>query len=245
MADIDAYVSLKTLAAYFMDEVDKSIKDADKIWLLMLRGMVKLGYAFSAEPETVMIGVPDNKVVPFPNGCLSWSKIGILDEKGEVSTLRINNSLTKWRDNNPQRITNLTENTQVNDTVGLMASTPLFLNYYYNNSYNNLFGLGNGLIQYGSCSVDEKNRVVVLDMGFRYTSILFEGIFAPERMGGDYKVPTYLQEALIAFAKWKTGTGSRQEFYAEATEARRTPKKVTLQRINQVIRESNGMKLRS
>jgi len=60
-------------------------------------------------------------------------------------------------------------------------------------------------------------------------------------------VLSVLTEAIIAFIKWKMKVGDRAEFYAEATEARRTlpGKKVTLQGINQVLREPNAQKLRS
>jgi len=56
-----------------------------------------------------------------------------------------------------------------------------------------------------------------------------------------------LQEAIIAFIAWKTNLASRDEYIAEKINARRRmpPKKVTLQTINQVIREPNAMKLRS
>jgi hypothetical protein len=243
MADIEAYTPIKTMAAYFLDEVDKSSADIDKIWLLMLRGLVKLRYAFAAEPETIRVPVPANKIVSFPNGLLKWSKIGLLNESGEVSTLKINTGLTTWRDESPLRITDLAS-ANINDAVGQLAAAPLYLNYYYNNCYYNLFGLGNGLIQYGECRIDEGKRLIVLSLDFQYDSILIEGIYAPEKTGGDYLVPTSLMETMIAFAKWKTGHGTRQEFYAEATESRRTIKPVNLQNINQVIRESQAMKLR-
>lgn len=244
MADIDIYTPIKTMAAYYLDEVDKSSADADKIWLLMLRGLVKLRYSFAAEPETIRVPVPANKVVPFPSGLLGLSKVGLLDSHGQLSSLKINRGFTTLADTSPFRSDALAT-PDVTDAVGELAGVPIFLNYYYNNGYYNLYGLGGGLIQYGECNVDEKNRLITLPFTFRYDSILVEGIYAPEKMNGDYLVPTSLQETLIAFAKWKTGLGTRQEFYAEATEARRTVKPVTLQNINQVIRESQSMKLRS
>jgi len=244
MADIDAYMPIKEMAAFCLDEKDKSAADLDKIWLLMLRGLIKIRYAFAAEPETIRVPVPANKVVPFPNGLLKWSKIGLLNDAGEVSTLKKNTALSTWLSTSPLRSIGLAT-PNLNDTIGSLAAAPLYLNYYYNNSYNNLFGVGNGLIQYGEFRVDEANRLIILPMDFRYDSILVEGIYAPLKMNGDYLVPISLLEVLIAFAKWKMGLGPRQEFYAEATEARRTIKPVTLQTINQVIRESQGMKLRS
>ena len=49
-----------------------------------------------------------------------------------------------------------------------------------------IFGIGGGLIQYGSCRVDEENRVVILDEHFKYEQIIFECIVSPEK-NGDYR----------------------------------------------------------
>lgn len=238
------YVPLKMAVSFASDELDKSEGDQDRFWLLALRGLLHLNFQFSAEPETFRIPLNGNKTANFPSGCLGWTKIGVLNNEGEISTLKINNGLSKWRDQNPNRIALLTPD--INDTITSLSAAPLFLNYYYNNSYCNLYGVGNGLIQYGSCTVDDANELVVLDPDFRFDSIMFEGIFAPQRED-DYKIPLVLLEPVIAFIKWKLKLGAREEFYAAATEARRNMpnKKVTLQQVNQVIREPNGMKLRS
>lgn len=243
-SDISGYTDLKTIVSYFLDERGKSISDMDRCWLLALRGLVKLNYAFAAEPKTLRIPKNGNQTVTIPPDCLMWTKIGVLNENGEVATVKVNNSLTTWNDQHPNRISNLTPD--IHNGVGQVASAPFYSNYFYNGAYRNLYGLGGGLIQYGECRVDERNGIVVLNPQFRYDSIIFEYISSPER-DNDYQVPTYLQEAIIAFVAWKLKLDSRENFYAEAIEARRSSpkKKVTLQEINQVIRESNSMKLRS
>jgi hypothetical protein len=81
---------------------------------------------------------------------------------------------------------------------------------------------------------------------FRFDSIILEYISSPEK-NGDYQVPIIAQEAIISFIKWKSKQGSRDEYIAEKINARRRMpnKKVSLQRINQILRESEAMKLRS
>lgn len=238
------YIPLKMAVAFFSDEGDKSEGDQDRYWLLGLRALILLNYQIAAQPKTFRISVNGNKTANFPPGCLSWSKIGLLNNEGEISSLKINNSISKWADTNPNRIEKLTPD--INDSVSVLGNSPIFYNYYYNGGYCNLFGVGNGLIQYGSCTVDDENELVVLSPDFKYDSIMFEGIFAPQREE-DYQVPLALLEPIIAFINWKLKLGTRQDFYGAAIEARRTmpKKKVTLQIVNQIIRESNGMKLRS
>lgn len=242
--DITQYVPLKRIVSYCLDEDNQSIGSFDRGWILAFRGLIDMLFDVTAQPITVRLPVPDSKVVPFPADYLTWSKIGILNNKGEVSTLKINNALTTYKDTNPNRIQKLTSD--ITDSFPLLLDNPYYLNYYYNGMYQPLFGVGGGLIQYGECRIDEGNNVVVLSPDFAYTSIIFEYISSPES-NGDYEVPLVAQEAIIAFIKWKSKTGTREEYYAEKTNTRRRmpKKKVTLQAINQVIRESEAMKLRS
>ncbi len=148
-------------------------------------------------------------------------------------------------DNNPNRIQKLGE-VQVNDGIGALAAAPLYLNYYYNGNFSNLFGVGGGLIQYGECRVDDKNNIIIFHPEFKYDSVLFEYISSPER-DVDYQVELRFQEAIIAFIKWKSKAGTEREYYNEVIKGRRRggKKKVVLQQIAQVLREDTGMKLLS
>lgn len=243
--DITSYVPLKQIVSYMIDETNESIGSFDRAWVLAFRALVDMLFDVTAEPITVRLPVEGNMTVRFPSDYITWVKIGVLNNQGEVSTLKINNALTTYRDNNPNRLTNIAS-ADISDTFPFLLDNPFFLNYLYNGIYQPLFGVGGGLIQYGDCRVDEENRLVVLNPQFRYDSIIFEYISSPQK-NGDYQVPLAAQEAIIAFIKWKSKLGLREEYIAEKINARRRmpKKKVTLQQINQVIRESEAMKLRS
>lgn len=244
MLGVEQYVPLKTIVSYFLDQNSKSMTDFDKAWIIAFRGLIDLGLDISFEPKTVRIPKNPNQTVTLPPDYIGWTKIGVLNNVGEVSTLRVNNALTLFKDTNPNRLTHL--NADVQSGVPTILGFPFFFNYYDNGLYYNLFGVGGGLLQYGSCRVDEQNKVIVLEPDFQYSSIILEYISSPQ-MDGDYCVQIQLQEAVIAFIEWKLKLNNDQNYYARKIEAqRRLPgKKVTLQTINQVIREPNGMKLRS
>jgi hypothetical protein len=179
-----------------------------------------------------------------PSDYLQWTKIGILNNDGEVSTLKVNNGLTEFRDNNPNRLTSITPD--ISTATPLLTQFPFYLNYFDNGMYYNLYGFGGGLIQYGSCRIDEKNSVILLDLNFAYPHVILEYMSAPE-LDEDYHIQLTLQEAVIAFIEWKLKLQPRELYVAAKLEARRRlpGKKVTLSTINQVLREPNGMKLRS
>jgi hypothetical protein len=179
MSDIQQYTPLKTIIAYLIDELDKSSGDFDRCWLLGLRCLTELTFDVSGETITVRLPLLGNKTVPFPADYLSWSKIGILNNNGEVNTLKINNSLTTFRDNNPNRLDKLTPD--ITDTIGNQALVPFYSNFYYGGGCYQLFGLGNGIITYGEVKVDEKNRVFIFPPDFRFDSIILEYISSPEK----------------------------------------------------------------
>lgn len=241
--NIGKYTPLKSIVSYYLDQEQKSAGDEDECWILGLRALTLMNQQFSAEPKTVRLPKNGNQTVTIPAGCITWTKIGLLDENGQVNTLRINNALTTYADSSSNRIQRLTPN--IND-FGNLAQSQVYLNYYNNGNYYNLFGVAGGLIQYGECSVDDEKGIIILPPDFKYDNIIFEYISNPER-DEDFMVLTSMQEAIIAFIAWKQKRGTRQDFYAAATEARRTlpGKKVTLQQINEVIRQTDAMKLRS
>lgn len=244
MTDIEQYVPLKRIVSYTLDETKQSIGSFDECWVLAFRALVDMLFDVTAEAITVRLPVSGNKTVAFPSDFLSWIKIGILNDNGEVSTLKINDALTTYKDTNPNRLEKLTSD--ITDSIPLLLNNPYYFNYYYNGQYQPLFGVGGGLVQYGECRIDDKNNLIVLPPDFRFGSIVLEYISSPQK-NGDYQVPIIAQEAIISFIKWKSKQGTREEYIAEKINTRRRmpKKKVSLQKINQILRESEAQKLRS
>lgn len=242
--DITKYVKLKTIVSYALDECDKSMGDFDKAWIFAFRSLVDIGLNISFEPMTVRLPVNENNLTAtLPAGYIKWTKIGVINASGEVSFLRRNTSLTKWRDNNPNRLTDIYPDIPDQD-IGWLAQSPYFFNYYFGNTYSPYFGFGNGLITYGDFDVDEVNNVIVLGKTYAFPDVLLEYIGSPQQ-NDDYQIQIVCQEAVIAFIKWKFKMGSEQEFYSRLIEARRKLKPITLQEIQQAIRENQKYSLKA
>jgi hypothetical protein len=233
--DLEQYTPLKTIVSYFIDEADKSLGDFDKCWVLGFRALADLGFDISFEPETFRLPINGNMTATLPEGYIKWTKIGVINASDEVSVLKINTALTKWRDNNPNRLTAISPN--ISDT------NQFFYNYYFGSIYSPYFGIGNGLITHGDCVVDEKNKLIVFQPGYAYSDVLVECIVSPQS-NGDYQIQTVCQEAVIAFIAWKMKIGSEQDYYNRKIEARRRLKPVTLGEINQAIRENQKYSLK-
>lgn len=245
MSDISLYVKLKRVVSMFLDANDKSMGDFDKAWIIAFRGMTTMGFSAEWEAKTVRLPVNGNLTVTFPSDYIMWNRIGVMNASGEISTLKINDSLTTFKDNNPNRIAQIYPDIPTLDLNGVIIN-PFYLGYYFGNWYGPLFGLGNGLVQYGDIRIDEKNGLIVLSPQYPYNDIMLEYVNCPQK-DEDYQVHTCLQEALIAFLEWKFKLGTEPAFYARFREGRRSlPKKrVTLQQLNQVIRETHGFKVKN
>lgn len=247
MSELARYTKLKTAVSFFLDQNDKSIGDFDKCWLLAFRAMNVMGFAAAWEIKTIRVPVEQNLTVPLPPDYISWSKIGVMNNNGEISAIKINTELTTFRDNNPNRLSDLTPDVN-NSWIGGLCNFPYFVNYYGGSGYYTtpIFGLGNGLIQYSECRVDEKNGVIILPPIYPYPDIMIEYISAPQK-DDDYQIETCLVEAVIAFIEWKMKLNTEANFYARFTEGRRSlpNKRVTLQQLNQAIRQNHGFKIKN
>lgn len=240
--DLGSYTSLKTIVSYFLDENDKSVGDFDKAWVIAFRALADLGFDIAFEPETFRLPVNGNLTVTLPAGYIKWTKIGIINASGEVSVLKINTALTKFRDNNPTRLQAITPDIPDIDATTIIGS-PFFYNYYFGGIYSPYYGFGNNLITYGDCVVDEKNKIIVLAPDYAFADILLECIISPQQ-NEDYQIQTVCQEAVIAFIAWKFKVGKEDDYYFRKQEARRRLKPVTLQEINQAIRENQKYSLK-
>lgn len=245
MSDISRYTPIKECVAMALDEENKSDRERDKGWVFAFRGYRLMGFAATWEPKTVRLPINGNLTVTLPADYITWTKIGVMNASNEISTLKINRSLSKYKDNNPNRQNYLTPDVPTNNFWNI-ALNPFYLNYYFGNWYTPLFGLGNGLVQFSDINVDEKNNVIVLGPTYPFNDITLEYISSPEK-DSDYMIETCLAEAIITFIRWKFKLATENEFYARFKEGRRSlpGKRFSLQEANQAIRENAGYKLKA
>lgn len=230
------YIPLMECVAFFLDQHDKSGADEDKAWGIAYRALELMHYNTTAEPKTVRIPLLSNKTAKLPADYVQWCKVGLLNERGELITLIINDKLTTYRDTHPNRLQLISAD--VNDGVGSGNLTNVYLNSWNGFGYAPLFGAGVGLQNFGECRVDETKKIIVFAPDFKYDNCTFEYISCPEK-DHDYKIDRRLREAVIAFIEWKFKLGNRTEFYAAYNEANRQINPFEIQKFQQIIREQN------
>ena len=183
----------------YMDEAEISNHKYYKLWHLCFRAMTELGIDAFYAIRCVKILVNSNLTATLPADYLQYSKVGVLNQQGEIIPLGFNNKLTLAYDLNPTRL----EQTQDNSIpTQLNQQGVWWYNYWNGQGFSNLYGYPSGNPQIGSFKIDNANGVIVLSENFSYPYIMLEYIPSPKE-GEEYYVPVQFKEAVIAYLRWK------------------------------------------
>lgn len=196
MSQKQAYITLESIIQDYLTESEQGNNKFFKVFHLAFRGMEQLGINAFYDIKTQKFPVNANLTVALPADYLQWSKVGVLNEIGEVIPLYYNNKLTYYADLSADRISK----TQDNSLWDWSPTT--WVNYWNGNCYTNIYGVPSGQPFVGSFKIDNKNGVLLLDEKFAYNYIIMEYVSSPV-VGEDYYVPMQFREALITWLWWK------------------------------------------
>lgn len=188
------YVTLQETIYLFMSEAALPASQYFRLYQLAVRGLQKLVRSTHGEPVTRLLEVAANKTVELPEDYIQWVKVGVINEEGEVATLRRNTNLSKLDATSVDRLANLQA------AMGI-SSEEVFCNYAMDGGIYHLLGAPGGLIAAGEFTVDEPNGLILLNGEFDQPNVLLEYIADPTR-SEDTKFPIQCQEALIAWLRY-------------------------------------------
>lgn len=195
------WISIDEAITDYMNEAELSNHKYFKLWHLAFRALTELGLDAFYVVKSVKLPVNSNLTVTLPADYLNYSKVGVLNQQGEIIPIGVNNNLTTAYDLQPTRIQQTRDNTiptQINEQ-GV---------WWYNVwngegfGYGNLYGLPSGTPFIGSYKIDNANGVIILSENFIYQYIMLEYTASPKE-GGEYYIPIQFKEAVIAYLRWK------------------------------------------
>lgn len=190
------YIPLDSIIQDYLAESEQSNNKYFKCWHLCFRGFEQLGIDFFYRVKSVKLPVLANYTVQLPADYLNWTKVGVLNDKGEVIPLYNNEKLTTYADLSATRLTQ----TQDNSLWDWSPNT--WCNYWNGYAYTNIYGVPSGQPFLGSFKVDTVNGVVLLNENFNYSYIILEYLSSPVE-GQEYYLPVQFREALIAWLWWR------------------------------------------
>lgn len=197
MSQNKAYIPLDSVVQDYLNESEQSQQKYFKLWHLAFRGMEELGLDFFYKIQAVKLPINANMTVTLPANYLNWSKVGVLNDRGEIIPLYYNDKLTTYSDLQPTRLEQTQDDTILNSTWD--SST--WYNYWNGYAYTNIYGVPSGAPFVGGFKVDTQNGVILLNERFRYDYLMLEYVASPLE-GSEYYLPMQFREALISWLRW-------------------------------------------
>lgn len=199
MGDHQNWIKIDECVNDYMDESEQSIHKFFKLWHLAFRAMTELGLDFFYQVKSLKLPVNANLTVNLPPDYLQYTKVGILNSKGEIVPLAYNNKLTTYADQLPDRL----EKTQDNSLWSLYNYNNLiWYNYWDGQAFTNLYGVPSGAPFIGSFKIDTANSIILLDECYSWDYLMLEYTASPQE-GGQYYIPIQFKEAIISYLRWK------------------------------------------
>jgi hypothetical protein len=198
MSQHEAWIPIDDAINAYIDESEQSIHKFYKLWQLCFRLMTDLGIDFFYQIKSVKLPINPNFTVNLPSDFLKWSKVGVLNDVGEVITLKYNDKLTTYAEFSPDRIQKTQDNTLFN---WYWYNTPIWYNFWTGNSFTTLYGMPSGAPFVGNFKIDNNAGVILLNENFNYQYIILEYVASPQE-GQQYYIPIQFKEAMIAGLAW-------------------------------------------
>lgn len=199
MSNHQAFITLDECINQYLNESEQSNHKYFKLWHIAFRGMDDLGLDFFYQVRSVKLPVNANKTVDIPEDYLQYSKVGLLNSKGEVITLGVNSKLATYADLNPNRASKVADNSLFNYYD---QSSPVWYNFWNGAGFGTLYGIPSGAPNLGSFKIDETNGVIVLNLDFAYDYIMLEYVSSPNQ-NQEYRIPVQFRESMVCWLAWK------------------------------------------
>lgn len=213
-------IKLKELIGNYLSSAEQSSQEFLRLWNMGVKGMqLEFNLDVTGEVKTVLLDVNANKTVNLPCDYISYSKIGVLNERGEVVTFKRNDQLAKINADSNNRLDKVpvSDGFPANPILLSPYYPGLYFNYLIGDAYFNLYGAKSGTVSIGEYTLDEDNRIIYLGIDWAYKSqIVLEYLSdGYEQNLDDYKIDVRAGEAMIAYIRWNDAKDARKKFSRE------------------------------
>lgn len=198
MSQHEAWIPLDEAINAYIDEAELSVHKYFKLWQLAFRVMTELGIDFFYQIKSVKLPINPNFTVDLPSDYLKYSKVGVLNDVGEIIPLRYNDKLTTYAEFSSDRVQKTQDTTLFNF---FLFNTPIWYNFWTGNSFTTLYGMSSGAPFIGNFKIDNNAGVILLNETFSYTYIMLEYVASPQQ-DQQYFIPIQFKEAMIAGLAW-------------------------------------------
>lgn len=228
-----SYITLETVIKDYLNESEQSIHKYFKVWHLGYRGLEQLGLDAFYRVQAVKLPINANMTVTLPANYINWTKVGVLNDRGEIIPMYYNDKLTTFSDLMPDRVERTQDDTLLNNEWGPNT----WCNFWNGSAYTNIYGVPSGAPFVGSFKIDIENGVILLNDNFQYDYLMLEYVASPQAEDGqDYYLPVQFREALIAWITWKDGKAKTMRSHMQLGNSRDNKHDFFVERRNAIAR---------
>lgn len=252
-----ATIGLRKIVAQFLDSADQSSHQFRRLYNIGVRGAREFNLDITGQFKTVLLPVNPNKTVTLPQDYLNYSKMGIINERGEIITFTKNEQLSQYHAIYTQQVERnegVPELTTIGQYVAPLPYPYLYSNYWYGGSSYNLFGLNSGTANVAEFQIDEGAGVILLNQTMNYPELLLEYLSdGYDELADDYEIDARAEEAFICYLRWKNATDLtkkfsagqvreyKNEYYRERKLAKMRINKALVSELTKVKRATTGL----
>jgi hypothetical protein len=208
-------ITLSSIVAEFLESADQSSHQFRRLYNIGVRGCREFNMDILGGLKTELLDVNANKSVSIPDDYITYSKIGIINDKGEVVTFTRNEQMSNYHamlidvENRYEGVPTLNTGTPTTP-----ATFPyVYYNYWMNGGMYNLFGLNSGTSVIDTFKIDEDAGVILLSPESTYTEVLLEYLSdGYDADADDYEIDYRAEEAFICYLRWKNATDLVKKF---------------------------------
>lgn len=200
-------ITLKEIIGQYLSSATQGSHEFLRLWNIAVFGLkTEFNLDVTGELKTVVIDVNANGTVDLPCDYISYSKIGVVNGQGEIATFKRNDQLTTYDSGEDNRIEGTPRGGVDASYIGITTNNYPFVygNYYYNGAYYNLFGLDSGTQVLGEYKLDERNKLIYLNLHNHYPKIVLEYLSDGFDDGcDDYSVDIKAVKAVVSYIRWQ------------------------------------------
>lgn len=194
-----SFITIDSVIKDYLGEGEYDQHKYFKVWHIAFRGFEDLGIDFFYQVKAIKLPILDNMTVYLPEDYLNWTKVGVLNDRGEIIPLYYNDKLTTYADFSPDRIEKTTDDTLF-DWNEWGVNT--WMNYWNGYNYVNVYGVPSGAPFVGNFKIDTATGLIILNQNYGYNYLMLEYVASPKQ-GQEYYLPVQFREALLSWIWWK------------------------------------------
>jgi len=209
-------LTLKEIIGQFLNSADQTSHQFLRLWNIGVFGIkTEFNLDITGVYRTQILDVKPNKTVDLPCDYIKYSKIGLINDIGEVATFKRNNQLSTYKGVNTENrldgAPKLNEGSSGNPTD--QRNIYNYNNFYAGTSMYQLFGLDSGTANIGEYKIDEKSKQIFLDPKSTHTQIVLEYLCDGfDSDCGIVEIDIRAGACMLAYLRWQNSIDQSKKF---------------------------------